>query len=333
MRTNYSLKQPIVTLRSTSFWRFVHSVLPLGHRLNKLISMTSKNCTFIKISWDGYWLSLPRAWLDIASSATAPIYQSPRRQNPEFFEILEPILSALPSGCIVDVGANIGIYTLAFRRRTSAQIISFEPDPFIFSLLRDNVRSNKLPAVTIKNVACGDSEGAVFFDAGINGRVVPLPLASEISPPGTVFVPSSDEPEEDGVISVPVRLLDNELRFEPNIRLIKIDCEGYEWNILNGCRDIMSKQHPIFFVELHPKLIGNFHHSLSDVCDLLRSSYRLEFWELGPTRLLRSRIARFAGRYRKQLKKLRDEAQMLAIGTTDPIPDQVYLLALPFPRH
>ena len=323
--------ESIGTLRSAPFWRFVHSMLPLGHRLNNLISMTCKNATFIKVPWDGYWLSIPRAWLDIGSSASAPIYQSPRRQNPEFFEIVEPILGALPFGSIVDVGANIGIYTLGFRRRTSAQIISFEPDPFIFALLSENVHSNDFPAVTIKNIACGDSKGHLLFKPGINGMIASLVSESQASP-GASGIPSDGEGRGRGAILVPVGLLDNELRGEQNISLIKIDCEGYEWNILNGCREIIVRQRPTFFIELHPKLIGNFNHTLVDVCDLLRPFYRLEFWDLAPSQRSTSRFARFAGRYRQSVKKLHDEAQMLAIGTGSPIPDQLYLLALPLER-
>jgi FkbM family methyltransferase len=283
----------------------------------------------LKVPWEGRWLTISGGWLNLASSAGAPVYQSPRHQNPEFFEIVEPLLETLPAGCIVDVGANIGIYTLNFRRRIKTQIISFEPSPFVFSLLSENVRSNNLPSVIVKNLACGDSRGHLLFNSGINGNVVCGALIAPVAANLGGKLGPVNQSENNNIISVSVVRLDDELRDIDVVSLIKIDCEGYECNVLIGCRKIIETKRPVLFIELHPKFIGNFNHTLSEICDLLRPYYRLELWDADPAQRSSSRLIRFLGRYRRVLVKLRDEAQMLELAREEPTPDQLFLLALP----
>jgi hypothetical protein len=113
------------------------------------------------------------------------------------------------------------------------------------------------------------------------------------------------------------------------VSLIKIDCEGFEWGVLAGCREIIAAYRPLLFVELHPGLIGAFGHSLAEVCDVLRPAYELQFWDANPSQRSKSRLTRYFGRYRHEMVRLHDEAHMLAAATREPRPDQLFLLALP----
>jgi len=310
-------------------------MLPLGHRFNPIIARACRNYLFVKVPWGDFWLTIPSAWVDMPSSASAPIYQAPRRQSPEFFQILEPLLSTLAPGCIVDVGANVGLYTLAFRHSSQAPIIAFEPDTFVFSLLSENVQSNDLSSVILRNVACGDAQGRLLFNAGINGSIAPDSVMAKGPQQNSAERAAPVSVTESGdVISVPVVRLDDELRNEPPISLIKIDCEGYEWNVLNGCQGIIEAMRPTLFIELHTKFIGNFNHTLADVCDRLRPYYQLEFWETAQRARSLSPLRRFFGRYRQSsVTKLHGEAHMLALSKQEPVPDQFYLVALPRGRH
>ncbi|QUQ67485.1 FkbM family methyltransferase [Kutzneria sp. CA-103260] len=59
---------------------------------------------------------------------------------------------------VVDVGANIGLFTLfAAREWPGALVHAFEPVPEVFDVLRDNIRA--LPGATAHNVALGGSVG------------------------------------------------------------------------------------------------------------------------------------------------------------------------------
>lgn len=297
-------------LHSAWFWRLLHAVLPLEQRLNPLLCAFYGRAGLLRVPWGSFWLTISAAWLDIGSSASAAVYRGPRRQNPEFFAILAPRLQTLVPGAIVDVGANIGIYTLDFRERSNAPIFAFEPDPGTFRLLQETLDCNTMSGVSAFNLACGDRNGELNFREGINGSVAPVDRAAETMP-------------------VPVVRLDEQLKHVRPISLIKIDCEGYEWNVLNGCQAIILTQRPLLFIELHPGLIGAYGHSLGEVCDLLRENYDLKFWDIRPLQRSRSGVLRFLSRYGAGLERLSGEAEMLALAAHVPRPDQIFMLAVP----
>ena len=61
---------------------------------------------------------------------------------------------------IVDAGANIGVSVLEWKTRwPQCEIICFEPDPFTFQVLKQNVEANGLPSVVYHNVALSDQDG------------------------------------------------------------------------------------------------------------------------------------------------------------------------------
>ena len=76
-----------------------------------------------------------------------------------------PVLSS--DSLIVDVGANIGLFTLyAARQAPRAQIISIEPFPETGQRLRQNVQTNRLTdRVTILNCAISGTSGTAAMDA------------------------------------------------------------------------------------------------------------------------------------------------------------------------
>lgn len=294
------------TLRSAWLWRLLHRLLPLGQRYNTLMRLFIAPRGFIAVPWGAHHLSLDAAWLRLASSASAPIYRDPRRQNPEFFTLLAPMLRAARQGCFVDVGANMGVYTLDARAVSARPIIAFEPDPTTFALLSRNVVANALPDIMLRPVACGDRKGALEFNNGINGAVADI--------------------GDRRVIEVAVARLDDEVQAH-DVAVIKIDCEGYEWQVLNGCLGTIVAQRPMLFVELHPALLGRYGHSPAGVCDLLRPHYRLQFWTWAAEPRLR--LLRLLSRYREGLVRLPDEAAMLALASGETAPEQIFVCAYP----
>ena len=66
---------------------------------------------------------------------------------------------------VVDIGANIGLYTLLLSRLAgkTGRVFAFEPEPNLFLTLRDNCETNAALNVTPYQCAAGDSNGLAIF--------------------------------------------------------------------------------------------------------------------------------------------------------------------------
>ncbi len=62
---------------------------------------------------------------------------------------------------VVDVGANIGYYTLLLANKVgkTGKVYAFEPDKINFEILAKNVKENNLENVVMINAAVGKKEG------------------------------------------------------------------------------------------------------------------------------------------------------------------------------
>lgn len=128
--------------------------------------------------------------------------------------------------CFVDVGANVGAYTLLASGVCKAQTIAIEPIPSTFENLMLNLRINDLTNfVTPLNIGAGSSKQNLHFTYKFDvlNKVV-LDIKSY---------------ELDEVIQVDVLPLDLLLE-NKQPALIKIDVEGYEHEVMIGATTILS---------------------------------------------------------------------------------------------
>lgn len=129
-----------------------------------------------------------------------------------------------PGDLFVDVGANVGSYTVLASAVCGARSIALEPDLDAAAALRRNIEVNRIEnLVQVIDVAAGASSGRAHFTVGLDttNRVI-----------------SSDLP---GSHQVPVRSLD-ELLANENPILIKIDVEGYEPEVISGARSVLRRE-------------------------------------------------------------------------------------------
>lgn len=139
---------------------------------------------------------------------------------------------------IIDAGANIGEITLNFANRfPNAMVYGFEPFPETFEVLKKNVALNNFQNVSVQNVGLGASESEVFFEEREKGnpgmnRVTNIPGKSTVKVPITTLHKFA---------------LNNQLT---QISIIKIDVEGYEFQVLQGAQRILKEQKPALFIEL-----------------------------------------------------------------------------------
>lgn len=128
-----------------------------------------------------------------------------------------------PEDLFVDVGANIGSYTVLASAVCGAYTISVEPDPDTIKHLRANVDVNQLShRVELVEVALGSEEGVVHMTVGRDtiNRVV------SYSGPTTRITP--------------VQRLDNVVAGRRPM-LLKMDVEGYEEQVIAGASAVLEQ--------------------------------------------------------------------------------------------
>jgi FkbM family methyltransferase len=167
-----------------------------------------------------------------------------------------------PSCCVIDVGANVGIISLALSRLAgkAGTVHAFEPVPEALELLRRNVVRNNCVNVTVYDCALSNQQGqVVFYDAG--------PGKSEVS---------SLRPRPGHQITVQAATLDSLMEKLRAVSVIKVDVEGAEYPVLDGARALLDRDKPHLVVEVSDKWSQSLGYRAADVCQLLRDhGYRL----------------------------------------------------------
>ena len=156
-------------------------------------------------------------------------------------------------GECIDAGANIGNHSLFFSKFFS-RVFSFEPNPKTFKVLSINAES-------VNNIDCfefGLSSSTHFATLNcINGNVGGSHVVrSQIS--------------NGSKVSVPIKLttLDSFYENFKNIKLIKYDVEGFEYDAILGSKKIILNFRPIVLFEQNR---DEFTNGGSEVISLLRS--------------------------------------------------------------
>jgi FkbM family methyltransferase len=155
-----------------------------------------------------------------------------RRYEPEVTRTLLQTVRLEPGDVVLDVGANIGWYSLVLARAAppGVDILAFEPDPDNFALLQANLASNGARSVTPVRAAAGPAanrERLYRYDHGNAGRHSLLPIhGGESVDVDTVRL--DDAWDQQGFGDRP-------------LRLIKIDVEGYELAALQGAPWLLAR--------------------------------------------------------------------------------------------
>ena len=122
----------------------------------------------------------------------------------------------------LDVGANIGSYTLLASGVCKAKTISFEPDPQTMALLWRNIDLNNLHGhVVLEQTAVGAEEGEVEFTIGQD-------TGNHVT-----------KRNEGRTQRVSMRTLDSVAALAAPT-MIKVDVEGYEAEVFRGARAVLN---------------------------------------------------------------------------------------------
>jgi len=146
---------------------------------------------------------------------------------------------------VVDVGANIGYYTLQMAKKAK-KVYAIEPDKKCFEILKKNVKENNLNNVVLINKAASDKKEKKYLIRDLknfgNSKIKPTPN------------PSLDkEGNTNKCDLIMAETLDNMLINEQYISLIKIDTQGYEPKVIKGASKIIKRDQPTMFLEYTPE--------------------------------------------------------------------------------
>ncbi len=163
-----------------------------------------------------------------------------------------------PGHIVLDVGANMGWYSIHFSKWVgqSGKIFAFEPVPEIYEELTSNINLNFCQNIIVFNCALGNQNESVLFNVsdfeGGSGA-------------------SSENLKFGKEIKVSKRKLDDVMNEQnlDNIDFLKIDIEGGELNMLKGAEKLIEKYKPKLLLEIVDIHCDRFQYLPEDVCNFL----------------------------------------------------------------
>jgi FkbM family methyltransferase len=172
----------------------------------------------------------------------------------------------------LDVGANIGFYTVPLAIRAKAigsRVVAVEPVASNAEWLRYNLALNGCMGVAeVLELALGKKFGEaeiVLADDFLAGGVV-----------GNATIGSRFYGPQFSRATVQLDTLDRIWRSKPRIDIIKLDIEGYETDFLEGGRETIAAHRPVLLIEVnpwHPSALGRGIHSETAIPSLLPERY------------------------------------------------------------
>lgn len=189
----------------------------------------------------------------------SPAFRNFLKDNPHEGGEVKFLESIVEEGMnVIDIGANIGITTVAIAKRIGGgKLYSFEPVPGYFNILKKNISSNRLENVKVYELAVTDQVGeAYFYQNGLSSGIVFEEGAKKFKVSTTTIDRFLSEEEIE------------------RIDLINMDCEGSELLALKGAKASLRKNNVKIFCEIHHDFLKQLGQSVEDLVEYLQS---LEF--------------------------------------------------------
>ena len=191
-----------------------------------------------------------RLWVDLhRTAASKALYANP----PDLPEMLVWRAALRDGGLFVDVGANVGTYTI-WAAELGAEVIAIEPAADTFALLEENVALNGY-SVTAVCAAAGDHCGTARFTSGLDS-------GNSLAPDGPVVIE---------LVTIDALIGDR------RVAGMKIDVEGFEIDVLRGAaRALADRRIDLIQIEwngMSTQAVGADCRPVAELLD--RHGYRL----------------------------------------------------------
>lgn len=133
--------------------------------------------------------------------------------------------SELGNRTFVDIGANVGVYSLLAASLGASNTVLFEPDPSHFRFLSRNYEAFD----RVYDVALSNRVGTAYF------------RRSDRSNPGSASLRGEPKTSDVTVRTAPFDALVGDLSKMPPVALIKVDVEGAEEEVIGGAQDALAQ--------------------------------------------------------------------------------------------
>jgi FkbM family methyltransferase len=228
---------------------------------------------------------LPGITLAVANADVRHAFNHFTYIEPEMVEEMKAFVQVIRgTKTFLDVGALYGIFSLVFTGRPNTIAYALEPNPISMSVLKQNMALNSAHKIMPLQIAAGNKAGRLdFIDDGMH------------------LIATADKPDSDPsnarIVSIKVITLDSLCESE-SIKpdLIKIDVEGFEYQVLKGCEQVLARSKPILVIEIHPNLLSTHDVSAAQIMELLLDNgykfYNHNLIEVGAEYFLINRVFR-----------------------------------------
>lgn len=144
--------------------------------------------------------------------------------------------SNIKNKIVIDIGANVGVFSIFAAISGAKKIYAFEPVSKTFEILKKNIKINNLEdKIIVINEGLGEKEKEEYIKFNFAGD-------------GTATVNKNlKKKNEKNKVKIKITTLDNFVKQNkiPKVDFIKIDVEGYEENVLLGAKETIKKWKPI----------------------------------------------------------------------------------------
>ena len=173
-------------------------------------------------------LPLGSSYLDIRTSYP--------RYDAALGQIADALLERYPDLAVIDVGANVGDTAAVIRRSVDIPVLCIEGDDAVLKFLRKN--AGQMPGVVIEPCFVGE-DGQRVDASRMTARGLNASMADAVSPTGTIKL----------------RSLESIVAGHPEFarsKLIKVDAEGFDFDIILHSESLIRSTHPVLFFEYNP---------------------------------------------------------------------------------
>lgn len=148
---------------------------------------------------------------------------------------------------VIDIGGNVGDSAIYFALKGATKVFSFELSPRNYEIAKKNISQNKLNDQIIFNLqAAAKKTGTLKIDPNIYGNQAQV------------------EHQKDGISIPTISLDDITKKFVSDKAILKVDCEGCEYDVLNNAPNSVLKCFSHIQIE--------YHHGYKDLQDKLEEA-------------------------------------------------------------